>query len=308
MASIGRKVWVQGPCLLRSTLTVKLVAPQSCRRAISTGREVQLLKNGNVDFFREHAFEQAVPAIFPRGHFAHLPAISRWFVPRDQDKNKNDSEKTVWELNREYLEPFGDTLVPLELTQFAKESSEEDTFYRENAPLSVFLTWTRRNTPGISLYLAQAPTADLPQQLRSDVPVPEIATHAGIGDIYNTNLWIGRAPTYTPLHRDPNPNLFVQLAGRKVVRLFPPDVGLGVFEQVRKSLGGDGGPGAIRGEEMMAGKEKKLLEKAVWEDEEWEGFEAHLDRGDGLFIPKGWWHSIKGVDEGITASVNWWFR
>jgi hypothetical protein len=33
---------------------------------------------------------------------------------------------------------------------------------------------------------------------------------------------IGHPPTYTPLHRDPNPNIFVQLAGEKVVRLLAP--------------------------------------------------------------------------------------
>ena len=38
------------------------------------------------------------------------------------------------------------------------------------------------------------------------------------------------------------------------------------------------------------------------------GYEAVLKAGDGMFIPKGWWHSVRGVGEGIIGSANWWFR
>jgi oxalate decarboxylase/phosphoglucose isomerase-like protein (cupin superfamily) len=62
---------------------------------------------------------------------------------------------------------------------------------------------------------------------------------------------------------------------------------------------------AFRGEEMMQGEERTLLEQAVWDDADsdgtnnmlGEGYEAHLETGDGIFIPKGWWHSIKGVGD-----------
>jgi hypothetical protein len=67
----------------------------------------------------------------------------------------------------------------------------------------------------------------------------------------------------------------------------------------------------MRGEEMMQGKEKEVLEDVVWNsrnDVSGECWEAELSSGDGLFIPKGWWHSIKGVGTGMTGSVNWWFR
>jgi hypothetical protein len=62
---------------------------------------------------------------------------------------------------------------------------------------------------------------------------------------------------------------------------------------------------------MMQGRERTLLEQAIWDDTEtvgsrrnWEGYEVELQAGDGLFIPKGWWHSIKGVGESVTASVS----
>jgi hypothetical protein len=133
---------------------------------------------------------------------------------------------------------------------------------------------------------------------------------AGKGDVYETSIWLGQAPTYTPLHRDPNPNLFVQLAGKKTVRLFPPKVGSAIFALVQERIGGSGNA-VMRGEEMMMGAERAVLEEVVWGGESVyarEAWQAELRAGDGLFIPKGWWHSIKGVGEGMTGSVNWWFR
>jgi hypothetical protein len=162
------------------------------------------------------------------------------------------------------------------------------------------------------LYLAQCQLLDLPAVLREDFPIPELVARAGKGDVYDTNVWIGHPPTYTPLHRDPNPNLFVQLAGEKVVRLLAPADGQAVFGAVRRELGKSGGreAAAFRGEEMMQGEERMLLDKMVWESpvsagsDAGVGFEARLGVGDGLFIPKGWWHSIKGVGEGVTGSVS----
>lgn len=95
------------------------------------------------------------------------------------------------------------------------------------------------------------------------------------------------------------------------MRLVSPDDGLGLFATVRRQLGKSGNreAAAIRGDEMMQGPERALLEKVVWGNSdtlgaEKEGYEALLRPGDGLFIPKGWWHSIKGVGEGVTASVS----
>jgi hypothetical protein len=163
-----------------------------------------------------------------------------------------------------------------------------------------------------SIYLAQASLSDLPSSLREDLPTPELVSNAGKGDIYNTSIWLGRAPTYTPLHRDPNPNLFVQLAGRKQVRLFKPDLGNAIFHHVQNSIGGAANA-TMRGAEMMEGAERAALEQAVWNAPSgafWtsEGLQCEVGLGDGLFIPKGWWHSIKGVGQGMIGSVNWWFR
>ena len=112
--------------------------------------------------------------------------------------------------------------------------------------------------PKARAYLAQAPIMELPRALRDDVPTPELVLRAGRGDVYDSSIWLGEAPTYTTLHRDPNPNLFVQLAGRKVVRLFKPEAGRAIFAKVQEKIGGAASE-TMRGEEMMGGAEKEVI-------------------------------------------------
>ncbi|KAL8814953.1 MAG: hypothetical protein Q9223_005871 [Gallowayella weberi] len=138
-------------------------------------------------------------------------------------------------------------MVPIELTRPAIHPDGEAIFERAEAPLGIFLGWAEQAKADSSqrLYVAQASIDRLPELLQKDVPTPELVARAGKGDVYDSSIWLGVAPTYTPLHRDPNPNMYLQLAGR---------------------------------------------------------FEAELDAGQALFIPQGWWHSVKSVGTGCTGS------
>lgn len=194
----------------------------------------------------------------------------------------------------------------------------QSRFLRFDAPLGLIIQASRynRDTSGLSgpiqqLYIAQCDIRGLPAPLEEDLPVPEIVGRTGKGDVYSSSIWLGLQPTYTPLHRDPNPNLFCQLAGSKAVRLFRPRTGLSVFQDVRRSLGFAGDP-RFRGPEMMDGPERDGLHHATWVDPDpsREFWEAVLDSGDALFIPQGWWHSVRSVghEAELNASANWWFR
>lgn len=203
---------------------------------------------------------------------------------------------------------------------------------RLEAPLALFLAAVEYNSSlaqssssstdfVTQLYIAQASLSELPPVLREDVPAPDLVQHAGRGDVYDASLWLGLEPTYTPWHRDPNPNLFCQLASSKTVRLMAPAGGERIFREVQTELMQRQQQSAhassrIRGEEMMQGPERHLLHSAVWGegDDVPKGsgtmYEARLDAGDMLFIPKGWWHSVKSAhgDGRLNGSVNWWFR
>jgi hypothetical protein len=150
----------------------------------------------------------------------------------------------------------------------------------------------------------------LPKELQDDLPPPEVIKILGQGDIYASSLWMGKAPTHTPLHRDPNPNLFVQLAGKKVIRMIKPDAGRAFYEKVREGMYKKTSDGAtMRGEEMMQGEEFDKMKKAVWDDkhgagESRLGIEVELKPGHGLYIPLGWWHAVRGTGTGPNISVS----
>ncbi|ESZ91084.1 hypothetical protein SBOR_8547 [Sclerotinia borealis F-4128] len=300
----------------------------------------------NLDEFRQKAFIPMKP-VFMRSmnnesstspkNDTSISVAAKWFVPVSSTQSANlvpPSETNTLAPSR-YLHSFADTILPYELTvdsinmrkqlewfmQPSKnlvEFSEQlcrslepydshKTFYHFHAPFSLFLCATHP-TCSLPLYIAQAQIADLPSELQEDLPAPKVVKEAGKGDIYDANIWMGTSTSYTPLHKDPNPNLFVQLVSKKKVRLFPPSIGRGIYQNVQQNIGASG-IASMRGEEMMEGPERYLLEERVWgEGVTDEGFEAEVGPGDALFIPKGWWHSIKSSESGINASVNWWFR
>ncbi|KAI0394895.1 hypothetical protein F5Y17DRAFT_425949 [Xylariaceae sp. FL0594] len=197
--------------------------------------------------------------------------------------------------------------------------TEATGFLRFDAPLGLIIRASQFNESrrGRSdrlkqLYIAQSDIRSLPESLAGDLPVPEIVLKAGRGDVYSSSIWLGLQPTYTPLHRDPNPNLFCQLVGSKTVRLLRPRDGQSIFQDVRRSLG-SGGNSRFRGPEMMYGPERDKLHRAVWTEAQTSSkdiWEVMVNPGDALFIPQGWWHSVvsTGQEAELNASANWWFR
>ncbi|KAF2272098.1 Clavaminate synthase-like protein [Westerdykella ornata] len=280
------------------------------RTATSAWRRLHSTQSRTFLPIAEHAdskaqsFDPLRPAIF-RNRFGDIPAISKWFTP-------HSSESGFHELNASYLEPYGSTLVPLELTRLhttAREDARISSFERLQTPLSLLISHiTSSYDPSTRLYLAQCPLEDLPAELQKDLPMPDLVSQIGKGDVYGSSLWMGKPPTMTPLHRDPNPNLFVQLAGKKIVRMMKSNAGRDLYMRVRAGSG----HANMRGEEMMVGDENARLETAVWgkegRAEGIQGWEAELQSGDGLYVPLGWWHSVRGVGSGVNGSVNWWFR
>ncbi|RYO80859.1 hypothetical protein DL762_007432 [Monosporascus cannonballus] len=209
-------------------------------------------------------------------------------------------------------EEFQQFYAPLGLLARACE------FNHRNAVLSMKTTRTADMPPLPPtlflqrLYIAQSRLDSLPAPLGEDLPTPGLVRNAGRGDIYDSSVWLGLEPTYTPLHRDPNPNLFCQMVGAKQVRLLPPARGEELYAGVRRRLGEHGASSRFRGAEMMGGAERTALDAAVWGedgDRHPDMRQAVLRPGDSMFIPKGWWHSIRSTGTGVlNASVNWWFR
>ena len=187
----------------------------------STFQPLPRLADATLKTFRAHAFDAGAPRLLPRRAFVDLPAVSQWF-------RSSDTCSGPATLNLAALRPFGEAPVQTELSSSPDSTGPEDgipAFARHEAPLSLFLSWAA-HAQDLSLedaaagagrlYLAQSPLDLLPAGMQAALPTPELVRHAGKGDVYGASLWLGVAPTVTPLHRDGNPNLLVQLAGRKV--------------------------------------------------------------------------------------------
>ena len=250
------------------------------------------LQHPDLETFRTQALAPSRPLLIPKAF--QLPAAKTWLLPT-----------SVPTLNHSYLSLHADTaFVPMELTH----SSAKSPFFQRvsSAPLSLFLAYAAlppAERGERRFYIAQAPLSALPRALQADFATPSLVRESGSGDVYGTSLWIGIDGSYTPLHRDPNPNLLVQVAGKKRVRLMEESEGRSVLERVRRRAGTrvDGGP-HVRGEEMMK-DERAQLEWEVWENKDAQGFEGTIDANDGVFIPSGWWHAIRGEEEGLNISV-----
>lgn len=301
----------------------------------------------DLDSFRSLAWEPAVPVHLQGFH--HLPATETWFTnsspgretisPGPKLSRFHDTvvsyELIVSPHHGESSEYSLDCLQDFQTWLKARPAEQDNLlsplvghllqliqdhqlrFLQFDAPLGLLIQASQYNRSTKSphrikqLYIAQSDIRMLPAPLSEDLPIPEIVSQVGKGDIYSSSTWLGLQPTYTPLHRDPNPNLFCQLVGSKAVRLLGPRDGMSIFQDVRRKLG-VAGNSRFRGPEMMDGPERDGLHRAIWVDPDpaREIRQAVLGPGDGLFIPQGWWHSVRSVGQEaeLNASANWWFR
>lgn len=102
-----------------------------------------------------------------------------------------------------------------------------------------------------------------------------------------TFFWFGPSGTITPLHHDPVNLMFTQIYGRKVWKIIPPYYThllynyRGVFSEVDCE---------------NPDYEKYPLFQNV------PIIEVTLNPGDTIFIPVGWWHTVKSLDISISMS------
>ncbi|CDR99481.1 hypothetical protein [Sporisorium scitamineum] len=177
-------------------------------------------------------------------------------------------------------------------------------------PFSLFLdAFIQRKIPSSSGeeqpvgYLAQYDLLAKAPTLAEEAPgLPHTrAGPKGAQEQWRSNVWIGPAGTYTPLHRDPHENMFAQVVGRKRVHLFAPD--LAPFLYINKS-GVQRNTSTIASEqELLApSQDRPLLSNALASEN---SFVAELGPGDVLYIPQGWYHCVQSLS--TSASVNFWY-
>jgi lysine-specific demethylase 8 len=144
------------------------------------------------------------------------------------------------------------------------------------------------------VFLAQYSLQEIPL-LEDDVkPFPAII-QTGKGSLYRTNIWMGgEGGTESPCHYDPFHNIICQVYGKKEVILYSREENVNLYPaygtvQKNTSLVDFISPDIV---------EHPLFSKA-------KGVRAVLEPGDGLYIPKGYWHYC--TSKAASCSVNFWW-
>ena len=123
------------------------------------------------------------------------------------------------------------------------------------------------------------------QRLLNDIHVPPYVQLVSQGD--DVRLWFGPAGTFTALHQDNMNNLFVQVVGRKVIRLYPPYFASAMRQSILWYAGSD--PASrVDSDRKTDGTPMDIV--------------VQLGAGDALFIPVGWWHAVKAMDPSMTLA------
>jgi hypothetical protein len=157
-------------------------------------------------------------------------------------------------------------------------------------PLGEFIASLTR--PGTAGHYVMAPTWNFPAAFQRDYRVPPYC----IGARYlRAKVWVGKAGTVTPVHRDVPHNLHVHLTGRKRWLLFPAGhaarmysrgifSGMPNFARVDPEQPDDARFPRFRGTTAVGGV---------------------IQPGETLFIPHGWWHHTRTLDDAVSMNF-WW--
>eukprot|EP00922_Rhytidocystis_sp_ex-Travisia-forbesii_P065708 GHVS01097598.1.p1 GENE.GHVS01097598.1~~GHVS01097598.1.p1 ORF type:complete len:442 (+),score=55.64 GHVS01097598.1:2-1327(+) len=190
---------------------------------------------------------------------------------------------------------MGRRTVPIEIGSSYTDQAWTQRLMTVNKFLNVYVD--NPHPPDVA-YLAQHPIFEQIPELERDILMPDLALCGKEGTLIRM-LWLGPRNTVSPLHTDQYNNLFVQLAGRKYVRLYQPNQSerLYAFKEGlltnTSSIQSDITQTGIEVDDMFP-----LFRQAVYE-------EVILHPGDALFLPPKVWHFVKALDP--SASVSFWF-
>lgn len=200
--------------------------------------------------------------------------------------------------------------VPIELGSKYTEESWSQKFMQ----LIDFIDTHILQTDAEVGYLAQHNLFEQIPELANDFAIPDLCAATARVDANDNdddeeedispsapvdiNAWFGPAGTVSPLHTDEKENLFVQVLGRKYLRLYSSAT---PAEQIYR-----------HGDRLLATTSAVDLENV--DTDRFAAFnhidptlihECILEEGEMLYLPKGWWHFVKSLDVSFSLSF-WW--
>jgi hypothetical protein len=159
----------------------------------------------------------------------------------------------------------------------------------EHIALRAFVDALAEAGPAASYVMA--PTWNFPASFQTEYRVPPYCAGA---PHMRAKVWLGKVGTVTPFHRDVPHNLHVHLFGRKRWLLVAPGGARmyprGVFSSMPNFS-------EVDPERPDWTRHPRFREATV--------FAATLGPGETLFIPHGWWHHARSLDD--TVAMNFWW-
>jgi hypothetical protein len=157
-------------------------------------------------------------------------------------------------------------------------------------PLREFAQTLSESRPASDYVMA--PTWTFPPAFRDAYRVPPYCVGAAH---LRAKVWLGKAGTVTPMHRDVPHNLHVHLTGRKRWLLVSPGQSSRVYPR-----------GVFSGMPNFCHVDPERPDYA--RHPRFRGVSVcgtTLGPGETLFIPHGWWHHTRSLDDAVSMNF-WW--
>ena len=146
--------------------------------------------------------------------------------------------------------------------------------------------------PGAAAHYVMAPVSNFGPTLAHDYRVP---TYCNGAPHVRAKVWVGKAGTVTPVHRDVPHNLHVHLTGRKRWLLFPPRDAARMYPC-----------GLFSGMPNFAHVDPERPDYDRYPRfREASPIGGVVNPGETLFIPHGWWHHTRVLDDAVSMNF-WW--
>ena len=144
---------------------------------------------------------------------------------------------------------------------------------------------------GASHYV-MAPTWNFPEAFQKDYRIPPYCVGA---PHLRAKVWVGKAGTVTPLHRDIPHNLHVHLTGRKRWLLFAPKQSSRLYP--RGLFSGMPNFSQVDPEHPDCDRYPRFRGLTA--------YATTVDSGEALLVPHGWWHHTRTLDDAVSMNF-WW--
>ena len=262
----------------------------------------------------DRANENVNAAWFYNAHVGpNRPVVFKNFLARDGWRAAETFADLRW-----LCETYGDTPVPVEVgvgtngrvgTRAAPRwatlrSFLETYFAKERLPRgddSVSAATARDAAPAgpatKNAYVSQHSLLHQLPELQDHFSVPDLC----LGRLRAANAWLGTADTTTHLHTDDAENVLCQVAGHKLVRLFPPSCDARVYKRASDGKGN----GSVNAFSPIDCENVDVTAFPAFAEARKEGTQVILGPGEALFVPRGWWHYARALEP--SFSVNFWF-